>query len=165
MTVVAKAELAQSYMHQLKMIFRRLFSMTSFIIFSRPGELNFCRVPCSRPLTHRCLPSIVTYSHMRFSLLRGKLCSRWHQNFQWKRPIPNSKHETRNSKQIQIFQIQNSFSLFAIFELLNFEFVSDFDIRIFRCLMPVWFRLCRVRRKSPCLNLPSTPARFKTSNI
>jgi hypothetical protein len=44
----------------------------------------------------------------------------------------DSKFEARNPK----FEINpkvpnsNGFSWFAVFELLNFEFVSDFDIRI-----------------------------------
>jgi hypothetical protein len=35
----------------------------------------------------------------------------------------------RNSE-IEIRTNSNGFSLFAVFEILNFEFVSDFDIRI-----------------------------------
>jgi len=41
--------------------------------------------------------------------------------------ISNSKHEIRNSKQAQMFQILISQTKF---ENLNFEIVSDFDIRI-----------------------------------
>jgi hypothetical protein len=67
------------------------------------------------------------------SLLRVKLCARWHQNFQWKGPIPiprgagrSTKSEIRNPKVPNC----NVFSWFAVFEHSNFEFVSDFDIRI-----------------------------------
>jgi len=44
----------------------------------------------------------------------------------------DSKFEARNSKFETNPNAPNSnvFSLFAVFELLNFEFVSDFDIRI-----------------------------------
>jgi len=53
--------------------------------------------------------------------------------------IPNSKHETRNSKQIQMSQLGERF-LFIGFENLDFEFVSDFDIRIsdFSISEPGW---------------------------
>jgi hypothetical protein len=55
----------------------------------------------------------------------------------------NSKFEARNPK----FETNpkgpnsNVFSWFAVFELLNFEFVSDFDIRISDFSMP---RTCLV---------------------
>jgi hypothetical protein len=50
----------------------------------------------------------------------------------------NSKHEARNSKQIQMIEIQMTKTkklprtgvLVLNFENLNFGFVSDFDIRI-----------------------------------
>ncbi len=59
-----------------------------------------------------------------------KLCTSWQQNFQWIWHIQNSKHATRNSKQIQNVPNSIYFSLFGGFEPLDFEFVSDFDIRI-----------------------------------
>jgi hypothetical protein len=50
----------------------------------------------------------------------------------------DSKFETRNPKFETNPNVPNSnlFSLFAVFELLNFEFVSDFDIRISDFSMP-----------------------------
>jgi hypothetical protein len=73
----------------------------------------------------------------------------------------DSKFEARNSKFGTNPNVPNSnvFSLFAGFELLNFEFVSDFDIRIsdFWRLKPVWFRLCRVRMKAQSGVQPCSP--------
>ena len=42
----------------------------------------------------------------------------------------NSKHEIRNPKQTQMFQIQMSQTKVLNLENLKFGFVSDFDIRI-----------------------------------
>jgi hypothetical protein len=55
----------------------------------------------------------------------------------------NSKFEARNPKFETNPKVPNSnvFSWFAVFELLNFEFVSDFDIRISDFSMP---RTCLV---------------------
>jgi len=55
----------------------------------------------------------------------------------------NSKFEARNPKFETIPKVPNSnvFSGFAFFEHLNFEFVSDFDIRISDFSMP---RTCLV---------------------
>jgi hypothetical protein len=55
----------------------------------------------------------------------------------------NSKFEARNPKFETNPMVPNSndFSWFAVFELLNFEFVSDFDIRISDFSMP---RTCLV---------------------
>jgi hypothetical protein len=54
------------------------------------------------------------------------------------RRIPLGKFEARNSNFETNPNIPNSnvFSLIAVFEILNFEFVSDFDIRISDFLMP-----------------------------
>jgi hypothetical protein len=51
---------------------------------------------------------------------------------------PDSKFEARNPKFETNPKAPNSngFSWFAVFELLNFEFVSDFDIRISDFSMP-----------------------------
>jgi len=56
-------------------------------------------------------------------------------------PRADSKFEARNPK----FETNpNVFSWFAVLEPLNFEFVSDFDIRISdfsmpkTCLVPAW---------------------------
>src|SRR4030042_7162092 len=43
--VVAKAELAQSYMHQLKMVFRRSFSIGPFYLFSNQAKRFFSSPP------------------------------------------------------------------------------------------------------------------------
>jgi len=50
----------------------------------------------------------------------------------------HSKFEARNPKFETNPNVPNSnvFSWFAVFELLNFEFVSDFDIRISDFSMP-----------------------------
>jgi len=45
-------------------------------------------------------------------------------------PVANSKHEFRNSKQIQISQIRKILHFRTILNLRIFVFVSDFDIRI-----------------------------------
>jgi hypothetical protein len=60
-----------------------------------------------------------------------RLCAEWQQSCYGSDKILNSKHETRNSKQFQIFEkpIIKPF-LLGTFEHLNFGFVSDFDIRI-----------------------------------
>jgi hypothetical protein len=52
--------------------------------------------------------------------------------------IQTSKFEARNPKFETNPKVPNSndFSRFAIFEFLNFEFVSDFDIRISDFSMP-----------------------------
>jgi len=56
-------------------------------------------------------------------------------------PRADSKFEARNPKFETQVPISNVFSWFAVFELLNFEFVSDFDIRISDFSMP---RTCLV---------------------
>jgi hypothetical protein len=65
-----------------------------------------------------------------------------------KLPMPraDSKFEARNPKFETNPNVPNSnvFCWFAVFEHLNFEFVSDFDIRISdfsmpqTCLVPAW---------------------------
>jgi zinc protease len=76
-----------------------------------------------------------------------KLCARWQQTFQWKVAIPNSKHEFRISKQIQIFQIQKSFPClgFLSFWVSNLFRISIFGFRIFHFPIPVCFPLARLR--------------------
>jgi len=61
--------------------------------------------------------------------------------------MADSKFEARNQKLETNPNIQNLnvLSWFAVFELLNFEFASDFDIRIYQFFRPFWFRLDRVR--------------------
>jgi hypothetical protein len=60
-----------------------------------------------------------------------------------------ARDEARNPKLETNPKAPNSnvFSWFAVFVFLNFEFVSNFDIRIsdFSMLEPVWFGLGRVR--------------------
>ncbi len=64
----------------------------------------------------------VWFRLVRVWRLGVKLCAGWNQDFQWKIPIPNSKHEMRISKQIRIFQIQ-MFFLEPIAKLLKKEAV------------------------------------------
>lgn len=75
-------------------------------------------------------------------LLKIKLYARWQQTFQWKGPIPNSKHETRISKQIQIFPIQKSFPCLVFLNIWISKLfrISVFGFRIFQFPRPVCFR-------------------------
>jgi zinc protease len=74
------------------------------------------------------------------ALLRVKLCARWQQTLQWKVAIPNSKHEFRISKQIQIFRIQQFFPWLFF---LNFWVLNLF--RIYQFPRSVCFPLARLR--------------------
>jgi len=71
-----------------------------------------------------------------------KLRTKWQQSCFGLENILNSKHEIRNSKQIQIFQKQKIKPwLFGTFKHLPFGFVSDFEF----FNTPFGFRLRRVR--------------------
>ena len=80
-------------------------------------------------------------------LLNVKLCANGQQNLRWKALDANSKHETRISKQIQIFQIQKFFPclVFLNFWVSNLFRISTFGFRIYQFPRPAWFSLPRLR--------------------
>jgi hypothetical protein len=62
-------------------------------------------------------------------------CAKWQSRCNgiiWTQSALNPKHEIRNSKQSQMTKFQMlQIGKFKHFEFRKFEFVSDFDIRIF----------------------------------